>query len=91
MQLLHHIPYSYAFYESVIGGHCCSCTKTCQREGLVLAQLAKRQFTSVDSTRSHMDSPQVSLDTDARVDSPRVSVDTSSHTESSGNNSSGAY
>ena len=79
--LLHHILYSYTFYEFVFGGHCCLCTKTYQREGLAYySQLAKRQFTSVNSTRLHVDSPQVSLDTDVCVDSPRVSVDTSSRT-----------
>ena len=62
-----------------------------RRTSAYYSQLAKQRFTSVNSTRSHMDSPQVSLDTDARVDSPRVSVDTSSLMESSGSNSSGAY
>ena len=61
-----------------------------RRTSAYYSQLAKRRFTSVDSTRSHVDFPQVSLDTDARVDSPRVSVDTSSRMESSGSNSSGA-
>ena len=61
------------------------------RTSAYYSQLAKRRFTSVDSTRSHVDSPQVSLDTDAHVDSPQVSVDTSSRKESSGSNFSGVY
>ena len=55
------------------------------------SQLAKRRFSSVDSMRSHVDSPRVSLDALAHVDSPRVSVDTASRIESSTSNSSGTY
>ena len=55
------------------------------------SQLAKRRFSGVDSMRSHVDSPRVSLDAFAHVDSPRVSVDATSRieSESSGSNSSG--
>ena len=55
------------------------------------SQLAKRRFSGVDSMRSHVDSPQVSLDAFAHVDSPRVSLDATSRieSESSGSNSSG--
>ena len=54
------------------------------------SQLAKRQFCGVDSMRSHVDSPRVSLDAFVHVGSPRVSVDATSSIESqsSGSNSS---
>ena len=61
------------------------------------SQLAKRQFSGVDSMHSHVDSPRVSLDraldTFAQVDSLRVSLDATSRKESepSGCNSSGTY
>ena len=55
------------------------------------SQLTKQRFCSVDSMRSHVDSPRVSLDALAHVDSPRVSVDTASRIESFTSNSSGTY
>ena len=71
------------------------CTRTMpKRKSLVYySQLAKRRFSGVDSMRSHVDSPWVSLDAFAHVDSPWVSVDATSRKEfeSSGRNSSGTY
>ena len=71
-----------------------------RRGSAYYSELAKRRFTKVDSVRSHVESPRVSLDAIAHVDcSLRVSVDatsrmgsvvdTTSRIESSGDISSG--
>ena len=75
----------YPFLAAIV-----SCTRTMpkRKSSAYYSQLAKRQFSSIDSMRSHMDSTRVSLDALAHVDSPRVSVDATSCIECCGSKSS---